>query len=178
MKKIQFCCGENKIEGWDNFDKEVDISKPLSFPSFYADRIFIEHGLEHVPQGKAYTFLMECIRILVPGGKIRIVIPDMERVLSINDRDFCKFITGMQGRESDSVKDALNIMFFSFGHKAAWTRGLLKCFLVAAGFTGIEEWDIGESNDNDFQGIEGHNKNKEIKNQIIETTILEGTKPE
>lgn len=48
MRKIQFGCGGNKLDGWENYDRDVNISKPLPFEDNSIRFIFAEHVLEHV----------------------------------------------------------------------------------------------------------------------------------
>lgn len=80
--KLQFGCGENKLDGWQNYDSDVDITKPLPFPDSQAELILIEHCLEHVDCGEALRFCEESRRILKPGGVLRICVPTLGRILN------------------------------------------------------------------------------------------------
>jgi predicted SAM-dependent methyltransferase len=85
--KLQFGCGGNRLEGWQNYDSEIDIAKPpLPFRDAYADFIFAEHVLEHVPLQEAIRFLRDCHRILKPGGTIRLAVPSIVRIRQFSDR--------------------------------------------------------------------------------------------
>ena len=95
MLKIQFCCGETKLDGWINLDVEIDISKPLPYESGAVDYIYCEHGIEHVTQKEAWGFLEECNRILRNGGKIRIAFPDIYQIVLGNSPEYNTFITGL-----------------------------------------------------------------------------------
>jgi predicted SAM-dependent methyltransferase len=76
MKNVQFCCGGNRIEGWDNHDQDTaDITKRLPYGDNTVDFILCEHGLEHVNCGHGFLFLRECHRILNLGGVLRICVP-------------------------------------------------------------------------------------------------------
>jgi len=64
MRKIQFGCGGNRLNGWENYDYEIDISKPLPFNNDSVDAILAEHVLEHINIHQAWNFIEECYRIL------------------------------------------------------------------------------------------------------------------
>jgi predicted SAM-dependent methyltransferase len=86
MKKIQFCSGNNVLIDWENYDKQIDISKPLPFDNNSIDFIFLEHGLEHITQIEGIDFLKECYRILKINGVMRIAFPDIEKIYKENDK--------------------------------------------------------------------------------------------
>lgn len=127
MKKVQFCCGQFKLEGFDNWDLEVDITKPLPYENDSVDFIFIEHGLEHISAINGLAFLEESHRILKAGGIIRICVPHLKNVLN---REQCR--------------DLIN----GYGHQMLYSKESLTDILYAAGFnrsnmqwTGITEID-------------------------------------
>jgi predicted SAM-dependent methyltransferase len=42
--------------------------------------VYHSHFLEHLPHAFAPLFLQECYRVLVPGGVLRVVVPDLETI--------------------------------------------------------------------------------------------------
>jgi len=74
--KLNLGCGEHKLEGWINLDKEqLDLNKlPYNLPDNYADEILVLHVLEHlyIP---IYEAILELHRILKPNGKLIIKLP-------------------------------------------------------------------------------------------------------
>ena len=58
MKKIQFGSGGKDcfIDGWENYDIDIDIRKPLPFENNSVDFVMAEHLIEHVTQHDAYLF--------------------------------------------------------------------------------------------------------------------------
>ena len=42
--------------------------------------VYHSHLLEHLPHAVAPVFLQECYRVLVPGGILRVVVPDLEMI--------------------------------------------------------------------------------------------------
>lgn len=85
--KIQFGCGGNKLAGWRNHDRDVDVTKRLPYADGVADVVFIEHCLEHVIAPDCLRFMDEAHRILKPGGTLRICVPILDR---IKDREHAR----------------------------------------------------------------------------------------
>lgn len=184
MLKIQFCCGETKLDGWINLDVEIDISKPLPYESGAVDYIYCEHGIEHVTQKEAWGFLEECNRILRNGGKIRIAFPDIYQIVLGNSPEYNTFITGlaesmrMPFKKTSDIKETIRTQFLGLNHKSAWTAGLMRSFLEGTGFAYVLSCRIGESPDFELAGIEQHYKLPlcGLPMYTVETAILEGTK--
>jgi SAM-dependent methyltransferase len=54
-----------------------DLTKPLPFESNSISAIYGSHVLEHLYREHAQRLLLECRRVLKPGGVIRLVVPDV-----------------------------------------------------------------------------------------------------
>jgi SAM-dependent methyltransferase len=59
-----------------------DLRRPFPWPSASARAIYSSHTLEHLTSAQGERFLLECARVLAPGGVLRIVVPDLASVLS------------------------------------------------------------------------------------------------
>jgi predicted SAM-dependent methyltransferase len=59
----------------------VDLSRPLPLEDGTIDGIFSEHVQEHFSLEDGIEMLRECHRILVPGGWLRLITPDAERIM-------------------------------------------------------------------------------------------------
>jgi len=75
-------------EGWVNLDRGLDgydLSDRLLTPfgNGSVDLIFTAHCLEHLTFENAALLLVDCHRVLVPGGVFRLVLPDMNDVANI-----------------------------------------------------------------------------------------------
>src|SRR3954471_9291523 len=55
----------------------ADLRYPLLIDDNVVDGIFTEHTLEHLKYDDVSRLLRECHRILKPGGRIRVVLPDV-----------------------------------------------------------------------------------------------------
>jgi predicted SAM-dependent methyltransferase len=85
---VNIGCGPFGHEGWTNFDLyahprvalAIDCRKSLPLASGSCRGIHVEHYFEHLePTRERPRFLAECRRCLVPGGVLRIVVPDARR---------------------------------------------------------------------------------------------------
>ncbi len=177
--KINFGCGANRLEGWQNYDCEVDISLPLvgQFPDDSADFIFAEHVVEHIEYEEALNFFGECKRILRPGGVVRICVPSIERIMLHADADYINFIQRHGWTKIEGVRGAMDAILFNHGHRAPWTDGLLKASLFYVGLE-PEQCDPNQSRHDELRNIDGHSKVIGWKNNWIETSIFEGLKGE
>lgn len=81
-------CGEQFHPAWENIDfqshsagvKAHDLRKPLPFPDESCAVVYHSHVLEHFSRALAPVFLKECHRVLIPGGILRVVVPDLETI--------------------------------------------------------------------------------------------------
>lgn len=83
--KLDIGCGEQKLEGFTGVDAYVktdikaDMWKiPLADGS--VEEIYSSHALEHVQGSMVHATLKEWIRLLKPGGKLLLQVPNMDYV--------------------------------------------------------------------------------------------------
>lgn len=174
MKKIHLGCGGKIIEGWDNYDIEVDISKRLPFEDNSASRIFAEHVIEHVTHKQAWNFLEECRRVLVVGGVVRIALPDVQRMWDRMTDEYRAAVQKDVGGDG-SAKAAIRAAIFDHGHQGAWTGSLLRTIMEAIGFK-AKSVAMGQSTFFDLVGVEQHGKTVGESVSRVETSVVEGVK--
>ncbi len=88
MKLVNIGCGSVFHPDWINLDvlplaknvQSYDIRETLPFLSQEIDVCYSSHVLEHLSREQAKSFLIDCDRVLKPGGIIRIVVPDLEMI--------------------------------------------------------------------------------------------------
>ena len=95
--KINLGSGHWKFEGWVNVDIDhesepdivADLAARLPFADEAARLMHTEDFIDQLELHKAAEFLNECHRVLAPGGVLRILTPDMEKLayLYLNDPD-------------------------------------------------------------------------------------------
>jgi predicted SAM-dependent methyltransferase len=128
-----------------------DVTKGLPFPDTYVAGIFTEHMLEHIPFSAAINFLGECRRVLLPGGLLRIVMPDGELYLSeyskhLSGQPYCIPNSGAELGFSSAIID-VNRIFRGYGHQFIWDFETLQAVLVACGFSNVVRRSFGEGAD-------------------------------
>jgi predicted SAM-dependent methyltransferase len=97
----------------------------LPFPDNSVHYVYSSHFLEHLYKDDAKRLLRDAYRVLTPGGKIRLCVPDLEYVLSLF-------------RKGDSER-ALTFFFddkkgYFYTHKYMYNFELLRALLNEVGF--------------------------------------------
>lgn len=102
-------CGGRYRPGWTNVDfascgDEVighDILTGLPFPDDTFDVVYHSHVLEHIPKALAPDFMKECWRVLRSGGVLRVVTPDLERLVR-------EYLRTLEAAEAGDRSERLN----------------------------------------------------------------------
>ena len=101
--------GEKAKVPWSRDIFIHDVRKPLPFASFSADAIYASHILEHLYREQGEQLIRESFRVLVPGGIIRIVVPDLHAIVHeyLGNRFFgeLSFRKKTSLRETGSISD-------------------------------------------------------------------------
>lgn len=87
--KLHLGCGEKHIDGFINVDvRELegvdlvdDIKKLNDFQNSSVDLIYVSHVLEHIGRREYMSVLQRWYDLLKLGGKLRIAVPDFEKVV-------------------------------------------------------------------------------------------------
>jgi SAM-dependent methyltransferase len=165
-------------EPWENYDHEVDISRPLPFDSETAELIFAEHVIEHVPYLDGMCFLSECKRLLAAGGVLRLAFPDVTRIVTQAQAEtmanYIRERRVQQAARTDLEQRARAYRFIMLGsgHRACWTRDTATAAALAVGFVAVDAPNYGESFASPYlRGIDGHHLTSSVAE--LETTVLE-----
>jgi hypothetical protein len=87
------------------------------------------------------------------------------------------FVAKLHGRDSITPADALNLIFYEYGHRHIYTVAELTGVLAAAGFEDIRASRAGHPIDPGFAGVEGHPGFMGLENDAVEAFALEAKKP-
>ena len=153
-----------------------DISRKLPLPSESMKGIFSEHCFEHVSINKFDFVLSECMRILEPGGCIRISVPDGELYL----KGYVNIIDGdssikLPYSDTDSYEGiyspiiSINRIFRDWGHIFIYDFDMLTKLLQKNGFENIRKESFSTSRDKKLL------IDREFRK--IESLYVEATKP-
>lgn len=96
LSLLNLGCGSFVHEDWTNvdfvsYDKRVlahNLLLGIPFKGNSFDAVYHSHVLEHFPKNQALPFLKECYRVLKPGGWLRVVVPDLEKLC----REYLKWL--------------------------------------------------------------------------------------
>jgi predicted SAM-dependent methyltransferase len=111
----------------------VDIRKGLPLDDYSVDYIYSSHVFEHFEKWILLEILKECKRVLKKGGVMRIVIPDLKKMIRDykGADNFCREFYGFK-------KDVKNpFKLFIRGHEWMYDNESLKDILKQISFTNI-----------------------------------------
>lgn len=171
ISKLQIGSDIWLLPGWLNTDLypkavgciTLDATKPFPFSSASFDYVFSEHQMEHVDYTDAANMLRECHRVLRPGGKIRIALPSVDRLLALfapSPSDLQQKYIAIQsetcypGAGQPKPCFAINAAFMNWGHRFLYDRLTLESLLQEIGYTNIQFFEVGQSDDPNLNGIE------------------------
>lgn len=148
--KLHLGSGPNYIDGWVNVDilgmhPDVywDLRHGVPFPDECAEAAFLEHVLEHFRLADVLAVLEECRRVLVPGGIVRIGVPDFGSYLRSYVGDGAFIDELRPGRPTPLL--AVGEVAVEHGHRSVWDGDTLEVVLEAAGFVDAKACGWGES---------------------------------
>ena len=127
--KLNIGAGSTQIEGFAPIDRRNgQEAYPLAYETSSVDEIRASHVLEHFSFGDAYKALTEWVRVLKPGGVIRIAVPDIDKCLDPSDKNRVFYLMGGQTDANDF-------------HKSAFDRRRLGAYMEQAGLVTIGPWE-------------------------------------
>jgi len=163
--KVNIAAGKAGKEGWVNVDLFpapginclYDSRKELPFPTGSVKGIFTEHFFEHIDYTEEVPiFLQECLRVLQPGGVIRLVVPDSEKYIRayVEGTEALNALRGIREDGTDryfpnkyrTSMELFNTAFRQeYQHKWMYDYENLKDVLELMGFAEVKRSAFGES---------------------------------
>ncbi len=182
MKKIKLNlgCGTDYKDGWVNIDNnsdnnitkldlDWDLRNPLPYKDNSVDFIYNEHFIEHLTVEEGQTLITDAMRVLKPGGVLRIATPNLATVVeryrsvSIEDDPVIKRFS------LDFIKtkgERINVEFRNWGHQWLYDLEELERRLREVGCQNIVSAEIGKSQHSDLRDLE----TREESDLIVEVT--------
>ncbi len=130
--KLNLGAGAHPMDGYQNLDIKTGQSiYPLEFPDSSADEIRASHVFEHFSHQHSEIVLREWVRVLKPGGVIKIAVPDFDSI--------CKWhATGqIDGAEYYLMGGHID---GDDCHGAAFTRKRICQLFHACGLVDVRDW--------------------------------------
>lgn len=192
-------CGRFLLKDWLNADiiryKQgvyyLNAGKPYPFPDGSFDYIYSEHLFEHLALEQGINMLQECFRILKPGGRMRMAMPNFHFLIDlylhpnkdINQRYLqWSFQTFIANNSLEKIAQeelpvyVINNFFHAWGHQFIHAPEELTRMLQAIGFKDIQQYPIGKSDTSVFVEIERHQNAIPQWANELETFIIEAEK--
>lgn len=147
-------CGMNGLidESWYNLDAYPtggvdwvhDAGRGLPFPAHRFQGIYAEHFLEHLMPDRARCFLAASLRVLRPGGVLRLSVPDGELYLRhyFDDRDWMLQRRG--GRFHTPMAVVNEVFRQGYEHHYCFDFETLSWLLRDIGYVNIERTDFAQ----------------------------------
>src|SRR5262245_62410682 len=169
VRKLQLGAGGNDATGWLNTDivpirDEVylDATQRYPFPDGSFQYVFSEHMIQSVPWEGGVAMLKECYRVLAPGGKLRVVTPNLAKFVQLltenPDAEMQQFIAAklrITGWPETPVTGAyiFNRQSHDWG-PFLYDPAALRKTLELAGFKQVTEYPVVEKTDPVFREVE------------------------
>ena len=168
--KLHIGCETVYMDGWINIDNNsdnniekldmnVDLRNRLPFEDDSVDFIFNEHFLEHLTWDEGLQAIKEFMRVLKPGGVLRIAMLDLARSVQIyEDKNW--EINNIEYFEKcgmafiETRAQYLNIAFREWGHKHLYDFEELERLLKKAGCVNIQKRFLHESTHEELRNLE------------------------
>lgn len=128
------------VDGFNDINVQyaMDFNKRFAFASETFDGIFCEHVFEHFTLQDGQMLLRECLRVLRPGGCIRLIMPDAEKVIRTY-LEQPEELLRVRPVESGCAMEAVNSWCYQrYEHQCLYDANLLRFQLQQAGFDRIE----------------------------------------
>ena len=145
QEKFAAVCREKGIR-W------ADVTKGIPLAEKSSDIVYSSHMLEHLPRQLALQLLKDVSRVLVPGGWVRLVLPDLARLVEryARERDADLFVRStLLGRErSNGTSMLARVKGGLVGdreHSWMYDARSLCSLLIEAGFPDPQVLRAGET---------------------------------
>jgi predicted SAM-dependent methyltransferase len=165
--RVELGAGVTQREGWIATDPwpeapyNLDATQPWPFPAGSVSHVFGDNMIEHVPLDGARALFRHAIEAMQPGGRIRLVTPDVERYAAayLEGGDLARAQLDAHrgaGMRVEHRVDVLRGVFIEYGHADgyAWDYESLSAELDSAGFVSIERCELEQSTDPVLRGLE------------------------
>ena len=162
------------VDLWQHSDYVVDVAfMDLPFEAGGIKAVYTSHTMEHILPEKVDHVFKEVLRVLIPGGKFRVVVPDIDQAIRayVENPEWLedKKHPGKLKMLPDMPITRLMGWFFTYrskatktnckedtifgGHMMAYNWELLNYMLKAAGFSSVERMQYGKFS-SEFEGCD------------------------
>lgn len=166
--KLNIGCGTDYKKGWINIDnnsdkniKQLDLNWDLRhllpFPENSVDFIFNEHFIEHLTVEESRKAILDMMRVLKPGGVLRIAMPDLEDVFDLYGDPNWKKRPIIKNHSLEFVQtkaEMVNMSFSWWGHEWIYDWEELVRRFNELGIHNLKRCKHGKSNYRELKELE------------------------
>lgn len=141
-RKLEIGPGEVRIDGFEtlnvipavNVDYVCDAARRLPFRGGTFEVVYASHVLEHIPWYNTEAVLTEWLRILAPGGRLEIWVPDGLKI--------CKAFVAAEERHSRDYQQDGWYRFNEQKDACRWASGRIFSYGDGVGTLGHPNWHL------------------------------------
>src|SRR5574342_784246 len=134
ITKLNLGSGDHRLDSYWNLDRKHG-QEVYPLPEYAElDEVRASHILEHFPHGEVESVVKEWARVLKPGGKLKIAVPDFDWIIEAyknghrGDARLEHYLFGGQTDADDY-------------HKSFFNEDKLKALLEGAGLVDVKRWE-------------------------------------
>jgi len=197
-KKLHIGCGANILEGWLNTDLNdndeniayLDAGRKFPLTSNSFDFVYSEHLFEHLDINQQLNMLEESIRVLKPGGIVRIATPSLDFLNDLYNnpgktpnKEYISWATSTSSylfSVKKNIEDenkfycyVINNFYRAWGHKLIHNQDSLCGLAIQIGYSECKRVGLNESSHRSLQKVEKHGTIIPEKFNILETMVVE-----
>lgn len=188
-------CGGSIKSGWLNVDRYnaeadtyLDARARFPFEDGSFAYIYTEHMIEHIEIDRVRSFLSESLRVLRPGGLLRITCPDLalyaRAYVNADDAFFDRVLQGIEHKRRKRPELAwvvrgngaafmTGVVKPFHGHRWMYDFDTLKACLRETGFRGVRKRAFHDVGDRHFENMD--NPEREFETLYVESRAPEAT---
>jgi SAM-dependent methyltransferase len=145
-----------------------NLLKPLPWDDNSINAVYTSHTLEHFDREGGLRLLRECHRVLMPGGTIRIIVPDLRAYVAsyaegkIGAEYFVEALGLAHGRGQGFARDFFSF-FIGFPHRCMYDAESLNRILINIGFVSAPRAGF----DSDIPDITSIEQTERLQNAVV-----------
>jgi predicted SAM-dependent methyltransferase len=134
-----------------------DIRLGIPLPDASCSYIYSEHFIEHLSAAEGLFHLRDCLRLLAPGGVLRVATLELENLIQHYQTGAWRVQPWLKTFDYEWIQtraEYLNICFHEWGHLYLYDHEELARRLGEAGFTQLTPVSRLESDHPELRGLE------------------------
>ena len=146
IKRLNWGCGGHTLPGWINSDNKespdinlsCDIRNGLPLDDGSMEYVVSIHALPEVPYDQLIPVLNELRRVLMPGGVLRLALPDLLKGVKAYERgDREYFLVPDEDAQSLGAKLITQLIWYGYS-RTLFVPEFIEELLMKGGFTRVE----------------------------------------